>query len=408
MKSRVCWLALAIFLLAVCLSEAATIKVQPEESIQAAINKAGPGDLIQVQGGVHRESLNITKQITLEGKGMPLIDSGAGGNAMTLRADGIVVSGFDVRTTRRAGIFVASDNNIIKYNNISCCTDGLRLEGAKNCQIASNWVSNNTNGITLISAGYNVITNNYIKDNSLGESHDCGIFLAESCHNLISNNNLSQNGDCSISLRSSSNNTIEGNNISKNDWYGISLEESSNNNLVLANFASDNGHGGICLDKSRGNSIRDNIAKENGRGIYLSFDSNDNTVEGNSLSLNEKGIHLAYHSSNNVITDNTALKNTYGIYIAFSSGWNRIFDNRLIDNNYNAYDLGLKNNWDNGSVGNYYSDLGSVVYIPGGSGVDRHPRSIDIQEPTTPGLSSGSLVMDKLSIDDPAKNDLDF
>jgi len=69
------------------------------------------------------------------------------------------------------------------------------------------------------------------------------------------------------------------------------------------------------------------------------------------------------------------MKNGYGIYLTFSAGWNLIFGNHLIDNGCNAYDKGLTNNWDNGTTGNYYSDLGKIFYVPGGPSVDRHPRA---------------------------------
>lgn len=379
MKRGACWLALALAIILLSLSSAcATIlKVQPGESIQAALDKAKSGDIIEVHAGVYREGLNITKQIVLKGLDMPLLDSGAIGNAINIKADGTVVSGFEIRSTRRTGIAVKSNDSVIEKNNISYCTDGIRLDSAKNCTISKNAVSNNTNGISLANAENNIIIGNYIKDNNIGESKDCGIFLLRSGNNLISQNILKRNGDSSLSLRSSCNNTISDNNISNSDWYGISLEESSNYNMISHNFASDNGHGAISLDSSKSNAVRENIAQNNGRGIYLAFDSNDNVIEGNNLSLNDKGIHLAYHSSNNTITNNAALKNTYGIYIAFSAGWNKIFGNYLIGNSYNAYDLGLRNSWDNGMTGNYYSDLGQVVYIPGGSGVDRHPLGIE-------------------------------
>lgn len=377
MKRGIGWIAFAVLLLLISSASAVVLKVQPGESIQTALNEAMPGDIIEVHGGVYREGLNITKQIVLKGLSMPLLDSGAIGNSINIKANGSVVTGFDIRSTRRTGIAIQSNNNVIEKNNISYCNDGIRLDDVLNCTISKNTITNNTNGISLASSEYNIITNNYIKDNNIGESKDCGIFLLRSAHNLILNNDLIQNGDSSLSLRSSSNNTIFRNNISKSVWYGISLEESSNNNVISHNLASDNGHGAISLDSSIGNVIRENTAKDNGRGIYLAFDSNDNVIEGNNLSQNEKGIHLAYHSGNNTITNNTALKNAYGIYVAFSAGWNRIFANYLIDNSYNAYDLGLRNSWDNGVTGNYYSDLGQAVYIPGGSGVDRHPLRIE-------------------------------
>ncbi len=350
---------------------AATVQVEAGESIQAALEAAGRGDVIEVESGVYRESLNITEQVTLKGAGRPFIDAGTGRNGMTISADGVVVSGFDVKTSMKTGIEVLSSGNLIENCSIHGCADGIRMQGVGNTVVLNN-ISNNTNGISLIRSDDDIIEYNDI-DYNTGEGSDCGIFLLYSRRNMISHNNLTENGDCAISLRSSGSNTILANNVSGDGWYGISLEEFSNGNLIEGNYASANEHAGIYLDSSRGNTLRENIAQENGQGIFLSYDSIDNLIEGNSVLNNDKGIHLAYHSSNNTVKDNVIASNQYGIYLTFSSGWNSIFNNRLIDNIYNAYDMGLYNLWDNGSIGNYYSDLGSVVYIPGGTGIDRHP-----------------------------------
>ena len=74
--------------------DAAMINVSPGQSIQAAMNAANPGDTIYVQGGVYRESLNITKPIILETNDHTLLDSGAMGSGITIRADGTADFGF--------------------------------------------------------------------------------------------------------------------------------------------------------------------------------------------------------------------------------------------------------------------------------------------------------------------------
>ena len=368
--------ALAVaFILLTSMVEAVTIDVPPGQSIQAAINRANPGDTVLVQSGVYRESLNITRPIILEGKGHPLLDGSAIDSAITLRADGTRVSGFDIRTMRQTGIHVLSLNNIIEDNTISGCLDGIRLDRSGSNSIARNDINNNTNGITLYTSEENIIENNNIRDNNINEESDCGIFLVYSTSNIIRKNDLMNNGDCSISLRCSSNNTITGNNVTQNDWYGIALSESSNTNLIADNNASSNKNAGIYLDSSRQNLIRGNKAEHNANGIYLSYDSNDNILEENNVSYNQKGLNLANHSSNNTLVGNTAKENGYGIYLSFSSRWDLVLGNHLIDNECNAYDLGQNNRWDNGSVGNYYSDLGRIFYIPGGPGVDRHPMA---------------------------------
>lgn len=365
--------AAIIFLSSISMAQTITINVSSGQSIQAAINGARPGDTILVGSGVYRECLNLSKPVILVGIGRPLLDGSAMGSAMIIRADGASISGFDIRTTRRTGIHVLSDNNIIENNTICGCLDGVRLDHCRSNSIAYNDINNNTNGITLYASERNTIANNIVQDNNINEESDCGIFLAYSRENVIEYNDLKDNGDSSLSLRSSNNNTLRGNRISYNDWYGISLSEASNHNLIEKNNAAGNKDAGIYLDSSRENIIRENTASDNSRGIYLSYDSNDNLLQNNNVSFNAKGVQLANHSSNNTLQNNTAKENGYGIYLSFSSGWNLLFSNHLIDNGYNAYDMGQSNRWDNGSLGNYYSNLGQVFYVPGGPGVDRHP-----------------------------------
>ena len=55
---------------------AATLTVQPGESIQAAIDRAQEGDVVQVQRGRYRENLRIEKTFTLRGINCPTVDGG--------------------------------------------------------------------------------------------------------------------------------------------------------------------------------------------------------------------------------------------------------------------------------------------------------------------------------------------
>src|SRR3990170_7751450 len=65
-------------------------------SIQDAINASSSGDTIQVQNGTYYENVNVTKQLTLRGTGMPVVDAGGSGSTIKLSADGIILEGFTV------------------------------------------------------------------------------------------------------------------------------------------------------------------------------------------------------------------------------------------------------------------------------------------------------------------------
>ncbi len=121
---------------------------------------------------------------------------------------------------------------------------------------------------------------------------------------------------------------------------------------------------------------------QSGEGAGINIFSNNNTITGNNVSNNFNGIYIS-RARNNKIVGNTVRGNLgFGIRLEDASN-NTIYANQLRDNyRQNAYDNG-SNQWDNGSIGNYYSDFicqdrgdgicSSGYAIPGGLSKDRYP-----------------------------------
>ncbi|NYT02232.1 MAG: hypothetical protein GKC10_05700 [Methanosarcinales archaeon] len=94
-------------------------------TIQAAIDAAYPGDIIEVQSGNYSEKVIVTKNVTLRGldtgKGKPVINAGEIGSAVTISADGVTLEGFVITKSGHcgcgnAGIRINSNNNTIRGN----------------------------------------------------------------------------------------------------------------------------------------------------------------------------------------------------------------------------------------------------------------------------------------------------
>lgn len=67
---------LALIVLLFPTSLAATISVPADyTSIQAAIDAAQDGDVIEVQSGIYYENVNVDKPLTLRGLRMPTVDA---------------------------------------------------------------------------------------------------------------------------------------------------------------------------------------------------------------------------------------------------------------------------------------------------------------------------------------------
>jgi len=115
-------------------------------------------------------------------------------------------------------------------------------------------------------------------------------------------------------------------------------------------------------------------------GIRL-YDSWGNTVSENFMKNCYCGIKLDWNSDHNIITGNTITNNciglgTYDVFSAFPEN-NTIYHNNLIGNEDQvSIPTGmLGNHWDNGTVGNYWSDY---IGIDGdGDGIGEIPYVID-------------------------------
>jgi parallel beta-helix repeat protein len=159
----------------------------------------------------------------------------------------------------------------------------------------------------------------------------------------------------------SNSNTIVNNNIINNQrMNGIFLDGGSYN-TIIGNLIANNKYHGIRVEYASHNVIQDNVVVNNrGYGIYL-YESDDSLIVGNTVRQSYFDGMMLGGSCNNIT----------------------IYQNNFIDNPGNAYDA-TGNLWDNGVVGNYWSDyagsdangdgIGDSPYtIPGNCSVDRFP-----------------------------------
>ncbi|MFX1426760.1 MAG: right-handed parallel beta-helix repeat-containing protein, partial [Promethearchaeota archaeon] len=283
--------------------------------------------------------------------------------------------------------------NCTLYNSGNQWGDaGLRLYNAKNGILIDNNCSfNNENGILV----YWDSNNNTIEGNILNDNQIMGIYIQFSNNLTLSRNTAMNNNGSGLYFHVSKDNIIFDNNASHNSIEGIDLNSLCNDSRVFKNNCSYNGFSGINIGWSKNNTITENIANHNTHiGINLYLNSKDNKIKNNTISDNgEYGIRM-YNSTFNRIVDNLIDNNTirgihmdaggnnhnntiynneienhmYGVIIFSNNNNNLIYGNYFIKNGDHAYDSGFNNNWDNGSLGNYYDDYtGSGPYIISGS-----------------------------------------
>jgi parallel beta-helix repeat protein len=156
------------------------------------------------------------------------------------------------------------------------------------------------------------------------------IYLENSFYNSIVESNCVE-----IEFYTSSNNTITKNMVTNSEGYDYSS--------------------GITFQSSDYNSITDNIITQNRySGIEL-WKSSYNYLAFNQLTYNAEGINFQQSSNNTVYGNSIAYNHNAGIYVQ-ACGDNIMFENNFVDNDRQVMGWDSMNIWDNGTIGNYWSD----------------------------------------------------
>lgn len=210
------------------------------------------------------------------------------------------------------GVEVTAESNVT-IENLKMAQTGIELQGSNNDTIKNSYIVGNV-GI-LIRGGYNTITNNSIVNTptgnqtgwsspiGLGDPLDCGVEIDS--QPVLTKQTLS-----------------DFNNITNNHIY---------------NYGS-----GIMMWNSSENYLANNYLTGDSEGVILEMDANNNTLVGNTITK----------SSLYAVSPNQANNNTF-------------YGNNFIDNTCQVVDgafyMSIQQNvsvnfWDNGSIGNYWSD----------------------------------------------------
>jgi parallel beta-helix repeat protein len=141
-------------------------------TIQAAINNARNGSIINISSGTYPESIVIDKPLELIGgdKNCTIIDGDRSGKCIHVTANNVEISGFTIKNG----------------------TYGVYLELSNGCILDNNCISDNGDGIYLNDSDSNIITHNIVTNNGFCLS---GIHLSSSNNNSIYLNDFINNSN---------------------------------------------------------------------------------------------------------------------------------------------------------------------------------------------------------------------
>ncbi len=300
-----------------------TLTVASDESIQDAVNEAGPGDIVCIMPGTYDEDVQIlnTENITLvadDPEDRPILNGAAAGQSNGINIDhasgtvidGVIVDDFSTGIAIRNSTGVTIQNATAQHNG-----SGFRItEESHNSRISgSEAIGNTIAGIHVAESFVAEITGNLVEDTERWAIH----LFDEADGATIEDNDIIDNGSPSTSVnysgirvRNSENVTISGNNILNTVNIGVKLTDTESV-TIEDNTIENNSRSGVYLEDAIATSVTGNqMAGHNNVDMELQ-DAWHSSFQNNSMT---NGIHprinrqtesedFSYAMSGNTIND---------------------------------------------------------------------------------------------------------
>jgi nitrous oxidase accessory protein len=355
------------------MAAAAEHSIGPEQPLQAVLDAAQDGDVIDLAAGNYGGPIRIDHRVVLTGHPGAVLDGGGAGNVVTVNAPDVTIRGITVRNSGRdleamnSGIFLdkSATHALIENNRLEGNLFGIYVHGAAGSRVEHNTVeglrggrlNEAGNGVSLWNAPDVTIANN---DFRYGRD---GIFTISSSKDRFINNRFEQvrfavhymyTNDSEVSGNISvgnhvgyaimySNRLVIRNNVSEHDRdYGLLFN--------YANFAeidSNRVTGGL-LDRTA--SAKDERGGDE-RGMLPEASATPDARSGP-----EKCVFI-YNTNHNKFKDNWFEGCGIGVHFTAGSEGNEITGNAFIGNRNQVKYVGTRDlDWSKGGRGNYWSD----------------------------------------------------
>ncbi|MCW7540404.1 nitrous oxide reductase family maturation protein NosD [Aquabacterium sp. A7-Y] len=294
---------------------AATWTVKPGDPVQAAIDRAAPGDVVEVMRGLYVGNLTIAKPLTLRGVGRPTLSGGLRGDTVRVSAPDVVIEGLIVRDSgdslldQNAGIYIrpGAHRAVVRHCDLTYNLFGLWIEKADDVRVEHNLItgkreyatSQRGNGVQLYNTrGARIIGNRiaFVRD---------ALYVDVSHHALFRGNRL-HHSRYGTHYMNSYHNVWEDNDSWRNRG-GLALME-VRDQIVRNNRAWANSDHGIMLRTLQDATIENNVVAGNARGFFI-YDVEYTTLQGNLVLDNEVGVHLSAGSTRNRVEGNDFIDN---------------------------------------------------------------------------------------------------
>ena len=228
--------------------------VSPGESIQAAIDSAREGAVISIETGVYRESLEIDKDLTLDGWAL----GDLGDLGLERASSGVTIQPVSSQT----GVTVRSDEEIIVTLRELAVTDAshaITVGGAALVSVESVEILNSEVGVTAADSAVVGLSDCYVELNGVAAQ------AMDSCLLVFLNSSVQHNTSASGAIHAT---------------------EASQLKVIDSEIRMNDGHGIVLQDQATAGILNSSILLNKGDAISLSG-SSEIHMEGTSCTSND-------------------------------------------------------------------------------------------------------------------------
>jgi nitrous oxidase accessory protein len=352
---------------------AETLRAVPEQPLQAVLDRALDGDVIELSAGEYKGAIRIERRVVLSGRPGAVLDGGGAGTVVTVTSPDVTVRGITIRGSgydlekMDSGVFLAktAQRALVENNRFEGNLYGVYVHGATGSRVQRNIIegmqdrrlNERGNGVSVWNA-----PDVTIAENTFRYGRD-GIFTISSRKDRFINNRFDQ-VRFAVHYMYTNDSEVSGN-VSIGNHVGYAIMYS--NRLMIRNNISDRDRDyGLLFNYANyaeidGNWVNggslDNIASRKDEGPVEERGMLPESKPEPGLRNGPGKCVFIYNTNHNKFRNNWFERCGIGVHFTAGSEGNEITGNAFVGNRNQVKYVGTRDlDWSKGGRGNYWSD----------------------------------------------------
>ena len=292
-------------------AQAARIEVTPDQGLQAALDRAAPGDTLHLTAGVHRGDIVLaTERVTLEGEPGAVVEGSGKGKVIWVKAPDVTIRGLTVRGSGTSliamdsGIYLekTADRSVIEANAIEDNLISIYVRGPADVLVKDNRITGKQD-LRRTERGSAVNLWNTpgtrIVGNDIRFGRD-GIFSVTSRDDVIQDN-VFHDVRFAVHFMYTNDSEVTGNLSVGNDVGYVMMY--SDRLKLEANLSDGDKDHGLLFNYANSSTIVGNVVRGSDKCVFI-YNANKNSFRDNWFENCGIGVHFTAGSERNEITRN--------------------------------------------------------------------------------------------------------